>query len=198
MTRADVIVLAGGRASRLGGTSKPDVELHGKALLDHILDGLEVEGHVVVVGPEELARPGVLVTREEPAFGGPVAGIVAGMRALDQAGNQAPMVAVVACDMPSAAPLITDLCQELDKAVSSVEGVYALTPDAQPQPLAAAYRTEPLAHALERHGSGHGVAAKAVLYALVTHPMADRSYRSHDIDTWEDFDEAQRRQGAPW
>lgn len=197
MIRADVIVLAGGKASRLGGASKPEVEFYGKSLLDHVLDGIVVDGHVVVVGPRELARPGVIVTREEPAFGGPVAGIVAGMRALAEVGDQAPIVAVVACDMPDAAPLITDLCIELDRA-GSIEGIYALTPDAQPQPLAVAYRTEHLDRALSRHGSGHGVAAKAVLYSLVTHPMADRTFRSRDIDTWEDFDEAQRRRGAPW
>lgn len=79
----DVVVLAGGAARRLGGVSKAEVLVAGRMLLDHVLDAATHARCVVVVGPERLARPGVATTLEHPASGGPVAGIDAGLTALD-------------------------------------------------------------------------------------------------------------------
>ena len=44
------IILAGGRASRLGGADKASVEVDGRALLDHVLDAVEGCSPVIVVG----------------------------------------------------------------------------------------------------------------------------------------------------
>lgn len=79
----DVVVLAGGAARRLGGVSKAEVVVAGRMLLDHVLDAAGAARRVVVVGPPHLARPGVPTTLEHPASGGPVAGIDAGLLALD-------------------------------------------------------------------------------------------------------------------
>ncbi|MBB2922821.1 NTP transferase domain-containing protein [Cellulomonas cellasea] len=84
----DALVLAGGRARRLGGVSKPDVVVSGRRLLAHVLDAAEAgpgggARRIVVVAPGSVAVPGgVLRTLEDPPDGGPVAGIAAGLAAL--------------------------------------------------------------------------------------------------------------------
>ncbi|ONH30962.1 molybdenum cofactor guanylyltransferase [Pseudofrankia asymbiotica] len=97
----DAVVLAGGQGRRLGGADKAAVMIGGRSLLDRVLSVLAtVEpgvGRVVVVGPDRpgLARAGVLLAREDPPGGGPVAGIAAGL-----AHVRAPLVVVLAVDLP--------------------------------------------------------------------------------------------------
>ena len=85
----DVLVLAGGTGRRLGGASKPDVVARGARLLDHVLNGVAAVrsplggGRSVVVAPAGVEVPdGVLRALEDPPFGGPVAGIAAGLARL--------------------------------------------------------------------------------------------------------------------
>ncbi|TFD37384.1 molybdenum cofactor guanylyltransferase, partial [Cryobacterium sp. TMT2-10] len=52
----DLIVLAGGRGSRLDGALKPAVEVAGRSLLSRVLDARGLARRVVVVGPDS-ARP---------------------------------------------------------------------------------------------------------------------------------------------
>src|SRR4029079_9730524 len=77
--RFDAVVLAGGRGRRLGGPSKPEVVVGGRALLDHALAAVAAADRVVVVGPSGLARPGIPRVLEDPPDGGPVAGLAAGL-----------------------------------------------------------------------------------------------------------------------
>jgi len=101
------IVLAGGRASRLGGADKPGLVVGGRTLLATAVGAATGAGagHVVVVGP---ARTGlaagaratgsscrVVFVREHPPGTGPVAALRRGL-----AGIGAPVVAVLAADMP--------------------------------------------------------------------------------------------------
>ncbi|MHB8451581.1 MAG: molybdenum cofactor guanylyltransferase, partial [Mycobacteriales bacterium] len=70
-----VIVLAGGRARRLGGVDKPAQLVGGRTLLDRVLAAAAGAERRIVVGP---ARPGALprgveVCCEEPPGGGPAA-----------------------------------------------------------------------------------------------------------------------------
>ncbi|MGW6129156.1 molybdenum cofactor guanylyltransferase [Cellulomonas sp. NPDC055163] len=91
----DALVLAGGRARRLGGVSKPDVLVAGRRLLAHVLDAAAAgpgggARRTVVVAPGSVAVPGdVLRTLEDPPDGGPVAGIAAGLAALGRAEGDA-------------------------------------------------------------------------------------------------------------
>jgi molybdopterin-guanine dinucleotide biosynthesis protein A len=102
--RLAAIVLAGGRASRLGGADKPGLVVGTRSLLAAVVSAA-VEagaGHVVVVGP---ARPGLGTAagpsarldfvREDPPGSGPVAALRTGLAAIS-----APAVAVLAADMP--------------------------------------------------------------------------------------------------
>ncbi len=118
----DAIVLAGGRASRLGGTPKPGLLLDDRPLLAHALDAVRDAEAVAVVGPEDLDVPaGVRLTREEPPFGGPVAGIDAGLHALDRPGAPS-VVVLLAVDVPGAAPMIPQLVRALSSDQPSVLG----------------------------------------------------------------------------
>lgn len=81
------IVLAGGRARRLGGADKLLLRVGGRTLLERVVAALAEADRVVVVGPRRdvpLPRE-VAWAREEPAFGGPAAAVAAGVRALDPA-----------------------------------------------------------------------------------------------------------------
>lgn len=118
----DAIVLAGGRASRLGG-DKPNVHVGGRRLLDHVLGATTGARRVVVVGPDDLLAGGrVSLVREDPPFGGPVAGLAAGLAQLAElsdagtdadagadAGATSEPVLLLACDVPLAPRLVPDL-----------------------------------------------------------------------------------------
>ncbi|MFC4613345.1 molybdenum cofactor guanylyltransferase [Cellulomonas algicola] len=96
----DAVVLAGGRAQRLGGADKGSVVVAGRALVDHALAAVADARTVVVVGPPSVARPGVPTVQESPAFGGPVAGLAAGLAALPASTTAIPRLPL-AGDVPS-------------------------------------------------------------------------------------------------
>jgi len=107
----DAIILAGGRASRLGGVAKPSLTAHdGTTALSLVLATCWDAGarRVVLVGPPDDLRRDVgtqsgevIIVQEQPAWSGPARAIAAGMSAL--ADNPADAVLVLACDMPNAA-----------------------------------------------------------------------------------------------
>src|SRR5262245_63715885 len=93
-SRYDAIVVAGGRSSRLG-TDKTRLAVEGVPLLDRVLAAVADASQVVVVGePRPVERP-VAWAREEPAGGGPAAGVVAGLEFVT-----APIVMLLAGDLP--------------------------------------------------------------------------------------------------
>ena len=167
----DAVVLAGGRARRLDGAAKPHVLLDGRALLAHVLDGLAESGlvrRVAVVGPPDVAVPSavpLVQVQEDPPFGGPVAGIAAGLAVLDDTTGRAPahrdagsplragtarsagdMVAVVACDVPGGARMLPALVGAL-QAAPAADGACARA-EGRDQWLLAVYRRSALAGAL--------------------------------------------------
>ena len=94
----DVVVLAGGRASRLGGTDKPGLVVGARTLLASVVAAADSAGaqRIVVVGP---ARPEladrVAFVREDPPESGPVPALRRGLAQVC-----APTVAVLAADLP--------------------------------------------------------------------------------------------------
>ncbi|SDK53629.1 DUF6457 domain-containing protein [Streptomyces indicus] len=85
MTTYDAVVLAGGAAKRLGGVDKPAVQVGGRALLDRVLGACAAAGTTVVVAPPRPTVRPVVWAREEPAGGGPLAALAAGVDALERA-----------------------------------------------------------------------------------------------------------------
>jgi len=104
------IVLAGGRATRLGGRDKALEPLAGKALIAHVLQRLRPQVSDIVINcnrhHEKLAVFGhPLVSDETPDHAGPLAGIAAALPHCQQ-----DLVLVAPCDTPW---LPLDLCKRL-------------------------------------------------------------------------------------
>lgn len=74
------------------GADKAQVKVNGTRLVDAVCSLIPDEVPRIVVSPQSL---GVATISEDPPFGGPVAGIAAGLSRID-----APFVAVVSVDAP--------------------------------------------------------------------------------------------------
>lgn len=78
------MILAGGRATRMGGGDKPLIPLAGRAMLDHVLDRLRPQARVIALNangdPTRFAAFGLAVRADSlPDQPGPLAGILAAM-----------------------------------------------------------------------------------------------------------------------
>jgi len=180
----DAIVLAGGEGRRLGGVSKPDILVAGRSMLDRVLEAVATARSVVVVGPDHLARPGVMTVLEDPPLGGPVAGVDAGLRALG--GGDLPVV-VLACDAPLAGPAVPELLTAVT-AAPDADGAVLVAADGHRQPLVAAYRRAALSGALTAlagESGVHGASMKRLLGGLRLVEVPDETGAARDGDTWE-------------
>ncbi|WNB86933.1 NTP transferase domain-containing protein [Cellulomonas sp. ATA003] len=193
----DAVVLAGGQGRRLGGVSKPDVAVAGRTLLDRALDAVAGARHVVVVGPPHLGRPGVVTALEDPPFGGPLAGLHAGVVALGaaaadgadgaDAGDAADVaVLVLACDVPGAASSVPALRAALAEHPGA-DGAQVVR-EGRPQPVAL-YRAARLRDALDglaADGGLRGVPLRRLAERLRMTAVVDVQGHSDDADTWDD------------
>jgi molybdopterin-guanine dinucleotide biosynthesis protein A len=129
------VVLAGGQARRLGGADKPLIEIGGRTLACAVIGAAAAAGAdpVVLVGPDrpdlmtELTRFGLVdrveLTSEQPAGGGPVPGLRAGVELL----TDIDWALLLAADLPF---LTGGLLGELVAAAAGAdEGVGAVAVD---------------------------------------------------------------------
>ena len=182
------IVLAGGRASRLGGIDKTALRFEGMSLLAHALASVAGAQRTVVVGPENLRATlpeDVTLVTEHPAFGGPAAATVAGLRAL--APEPGSRVALVAADLPSAGAAVRELLGVRSLA-ERVDGVVATDDDGRSQPLLAIYDASALSAAADRAeaaGPLAGMSMRALLAHLLLCHVQLPDALCADIDTPE-------------
>ena len=169
-----VIVLAGGRGARMGGLDKAQVTLDGVRLVDHLLSSLT--GIPVVVVSPQLAL-NVPVVSEDPPFGGPVAGVAAGFRALDSPD----LVGVLSVDAPDSAAMLPVLVDALS-ADPHADVAVVRAADGHIQPLCAVWRAAGLDRALEQLGTVRDQAAKKLLRAAsrVVEVPGDGAERDYD------------------
>lgn len=178
----DAVVLSGGQGVRLGGESKAALELDGVSLLDRTLAACQGVRRIVVVGDAVAWASGdrtpggadVIVTREDPPFGGPVAALAAGLDVLSHAAREADAVLVLAVDMPHVAtlvPLLLDATRDALLEAEGAEAVLASDADGIAQPLAAVYRAGPVRRALESLASEHGKTVGSTRPPLDGQPM---------------------------
>jgi molybdopterin-guanine dinucleotide biosynthesis protein A len=192
----DAVVLAGGRASRLGGFPKPTLRFGGATLLEHALGAVDQARAVAVVGPETSA---VVVqpppdgdgrlrwTLESPRFAGPVAALAAGLAALRQdPAGRAPWLALLAADLPRArealAPLVAAAAAE-----PRADVVLAEDDGGRAQPLLALYRRAPLERILAELDDDGGLADRPLRHLvarLTVLPLRLPPGLADDVDTW--------------
>ena len=154
------IILAGGRAQRMGGRQKALLEVDGRAILDRQLEllrprfariavvlapagqaagaGAGLQGDDDDDGAPFRAR-GLEVVRDAAAGLGPVAGLAAGLAWAAGAAAFA-----LACDMPFVSGAVIDLV--LSRAVAQCADLVLPVLDGRPEPLCALYgaRTAPV------------------------------------------------------
>lgn len=184
------IVLGGGRASRLGGADKASIDISGRMLLDHVLAAVAGCRPVIVAGPAHLARPGVTIVREEPPFGGPVAGIAA---ALDAFADDAPAAEtwLLACDLPRAADIVALLGPVAIPA--DADAIMLADEHGREQWLAGRYRLAALRAAAAGLPTARDASMRSLTSGIRTHIVADRTGASVDLDTWPAIDDYRSR-----
>jgi molybdopterin biosynthesis enzyme/molybdopterin-guanine dinucleotide biosynthesis protein A len=159
--RVDAIVLAGGRATRMGGVDKPAITVGGATMLATVLAAAGECDHRVVVGPPRAdLPPDIAQTRERPAGSGPVAAVAAGLRALGP--DAAEIIVVLAADLPL---LRADTVRELVRRCRAGDRDVACATDAtgRAQYLVAAWRHDALAARLAALGSPADQPMKALV-----------------------------------
>ncbi|MCE1178946.1 MAG: NTP transferase domain-containing protein [Micrococcales bacterium] len=190
--RWDAVVLAGGRGSRLGEATKPAVVVGGIPLLDRVLAGVRAARQVVVVGEraqlgDTRLSEGVALTREEPPFGGPAAGVAAALAALAAGGDTAPWTALLACDLPRAPEALEALLGALEGTDDpSVDGLALVDDTGRTQWLLGLYRTASLRRALDELGPPQDRSMRALLAPLRLRTVEGWEHTTGDVDTWAD------------
>jgi molybdenum cofactor guanylyltransferase len=134
-----LIILAGGRAARLGGQDKPGLVVGDRTLLASVIRAGAGARQVIVVGPERPGLDGVSFVREEPPGAGPVPALRRGLAEASQ-----PWVAVLAADLPF---LRAGHLDTLLSAAGVQPGAVLVDADGRPQWLAGCWRTEALRQA---------------------------------------------------
>jgi molybdopterin-guanine dinucleotide biosynthesis protein A len=171
------VILAGGTATRLDGADKASLEHAGTTFLEHALAATSDATEVVVVGePVPTSRP-VSFVREDPPLGGPVAGLVAGRRAL---AARPDAVLVLAVDMPfvtaSTVRRLVDAAGEDGAVLTDAAGRRRLVLLLRTDALDAATPSDP-----------HGRSVGSLLEQLDLVDVAAEGDEARGVDTWRDL-----------
>ena len=129
------VVLAGGRAARMGGQAKPQLDVGGRSILDAVLAAVPDAAPRIVVGPPQPVPADVVVVREDPPRGGPVAAMRAGL-----AHVPTEVVALLAGDLPF---LTAGLVRALRERLTG-DGVLVVDDTGRDQLLLGVWRTAAL------------------------------------------------------
>lgn len=174
------VVLAGGRAARLGGADKASMEIDGRTLLAHALDAVMDAAEVVVVGEQVPTDRPVTFILEDPRYGGPAAALLTGRDALLRTTTR---LAVLAVDMPH---LTATTFRRLLDAAGDRDGAVLTDPDGRRQ-LALVIDPARLDAVRPSHEEQHDLPLHRLLEALdlVEVPASGREHR--DVDTWADL-----------
>jgi molybdopterin-guanine dinucleotide biosynthesis protein A len=179
------VILTGGTAVRLGGVDKASIEIGGVTLLERALAATMAAVEVVVVGTEVPTSRPVTWTREDPAGGGPAAGLLAG---LDRFARIPDVVCALAVDMPRVNPGTVARLTWAVEADPEIDGALLVDASGRRQPLAAVYRRSSLEAARPADPeSEHGLPMRRLIGELGLAEVPSVGEEAHDLDTWEDL-----------
>lgn len=175
------IVLAGGRGRRLGGVDKAALPVPGGTLLDRVLHAVAGCEPVVVVGPPSVTdgRPGLRRVQEEPAYGGPAAGLLTALATL---ADDPAYVVVVAVDLPGLTP---DTVARLRVAATG-DGAVLIDEGGRRQPVLMV-RVDRLRAAAPGPEVWPGLSLRWLLEPLSLIEVAAVDDEASDVDTSEDL-----------
>ncbi|HEV8401519.1 MAG TPA: molybdenum cofactor guanylyltransferase [Candidatus Limnocylindrales bacterium] len=180
------IVLAGGRSSRFG-RDKLAEPIDGRPLLDHAIEAVRpVATRILVVVAPDAAPPvpaDVSIVHDPTPFDGPLAGLLAGLRAATD-----PVALAIGGDTPGIVVAVVDsMLAALDSA--AVDAV-VLEHDGRARPLPIVLRREPALAAATLLFAGGERRLRAIIEALPTHVIPEHAWRSLDPDavTLRDID----------
>lgn len=180
------VVLAGGRAARLGGREKPQLVVGGRTMLAAVLAAVPDAARRIVVGPRQPVPEDVVLVRERPPGGGPVAALRAGLPEVST-----DVVAVLAGDLPFlTAGLISELRAQLDR-----DGVLVVDDGNRDQLLLGMWRTDALRAAVS--GAREPTSMRRVLAGLAVRRVRPAAVPGQpppwlDCDTPADLARARR------
>lgn len=183
------LIIGGGRSERMG-TSKGELTLEGRTLVERAVDAVTDARLVIVVAEETELRPAqawprVRFTLENPPFGGPVAGIAAGVAQLTDRGDDEDVIV-----LPIDAPAVAEAVGELAAAKPGRDGVVLQDQQGWPQYLLGRYRLGALRRALGELGRVRDVPVRRLgdLLDVAKVPVDNRL--TIDVDTPEQAREA--------
>lgn len=183
LSGSEAVVVAGGRATRMGGVDKPALVVQGRRMLDSALAAVSACRRVTVVGPHrDDLDPAIGQVQETPVGAGPVAALSAAPIPAD-----APVL-TLASDLPFVtADTLVALMDALHEDPDA-EAAFAVDTDGRLQFLLAAWRGAALTARLD---SLAGAVANQPMKALlpdryVTVPVSGTT----DCDTPEDLHRA--------
>jgi molybdopterin-guanine dinucleotide biosynthesis protein A len=213
--RVAAVVTAGGRSRRYVADKIAE-------LLDDVLAGLPpLVGPVVCVGPprpvgvRRTLRPELVAAvrwvREEPAYGGPLAAVAAGLaavgddagclvgRAVDRAVDRGvdrgvEIVVVVGGDMPRVGLAVPAL---VAAALAGESAPAVLASDGRPQPLASAWRPQVLGAALAAVGPPAGRPLRDLLDQVRPVLVPDAWGAGADVDEPADLERVRDHRDGP-
>nr|BFE99735.1 hypothetical protein GCM10020241_14110 [Streptoalloteichus tenebrarius] len=178
------VVLAGGRARRLGGCDKVALTVGDRTLLDGVLAAVAAGGAdpVVVVGPPRTTALPVLWAREDPPGGGPLAGLAEGLRAVPA---EVAEVAVLAGDLAAVGPGTLDRLRAALRAERAADGAVLVDEHGHVQWLLGVWRAPALRSVVPERGAG--LAVRAVLGHLTRIDVPALPGETLDVDTPDDL-----------
>ena len=199
-----MIILAGGRATRLGGADKPGLVVGGRTLLGAVVAAGAEAGarRAVVVGPDRpevadaLGGGAIHFVREEPPGSGPIPALRRGLAELVGAGEQAagtePWVALLAADLPF---LRAAHLRSLLAAAAGRDGAVLADEGGRSQWLTGAWRTA----ALRRGAAGYQGSSLRGLLAPLRPVSVSLPPGPGEPPPWLDCDTAQDlRRARDW
>jgi molybdopterin-guanine dinucleotide biosynthesis protein A len=182
------VVLAGGRAARLGGADKASMEVDGRTLLAHALDAVIDAAEVVVVGEHVPTERPVTFTLENPRYGGPAAALLTGRDALLRRANR---LAILAVDMPHLSP---GTFRRLLEAAADRDGAVLTDPSGRRQ-LALVVDPARLDAVRPSHEEQHDLPLHRLFAPLDLVEVASSGPEHRDVDTWEDLRDVRSARG---